>query len=285
MGYSEELEKLVRAHWESMGNHLLDLDSDKAMWEMLDERRADEALDLLACRIPFPLAGCRLLEIGSGVGATQVAARQRGIKSVGLEPGPGVYAARQLLSKRGFSPTDVVCGVAEGLPFRDSMFDVVCSFQVLEHTRNPELALDEAIRVLKPCGYFVHVFPNYGSFWEGHYGIPWLPHLPRTLGRLYVRLLGYDPSMLESLQLLSHGRVASFFDRHPRTRIEGWGLELWEQRVRTLEFSEWAHLGRLKRIAHWLHRLRLVNLAVAVGRACHFETPIVLVGTKLPPAV
>jgi SAM-dependent methyltransferase len=281
MSESAELLRLIQAYWEASNPHA------RGQWtrfglEMLREDRAGEALDLTQSSVPFELAGRRLLEIGSGVGAVQVVARRRGVMASGIEPSlRGAQASARLLHERGVAVAQVACAVGEHLPFSTGVFDVVCSFQVLEHTRQPELVLQETLRVLRPGGWFVHVFPNYGSVWEGHYGLPWIPHLPKSLGRVYFTLLGRDLSMLEEVQLLTHGRVAQMLNRRNNVRITDWGTALWEHRMRTLEFSEWAHLGRLKAAVRLLHRLRLVSLAVAVGRALHLETPIVLVGQKV----
>ncbi|HET9494393.1 MAG TPA: class I SAM-dependent methyltransferase [Chloroflexia bacterium] len=279
--FSDEVIRLTRAHWQAMGNHLLGPGTEKGMLEMLDEGRAEEEIATVANYVPFDLERRRLLEIGCGVGMSQLVARQKGILAYGIEPGPGVTVGKRLLQDHGFDPDTVVNGAGERLPFPDGSFDVVCSFQVLEHTRSPRRVLAETVRVLKPGGYFVHVFPNYGSFWEGHYGVPWIPHLPKSLGRIYIRLLGRDLSMINELQLLTHGQVERILRKHPDVRITDFGFDLWERRLRTLEFSEWAHLGKVKWAVRWLHRLRLVNLMVLLGRVFHFETPIVLVGTKV----
>lgn len=50
-----------------------------------------------------------------------------------------------------FINTDVI-GAGEELPFKDNSFDVVFSFSVLEHIKNPFAAASEIYRVLKPSG-------------------------------------------------------------------------------------------------------------------------------------
>jgi hypothetical protein len=63
--------------------------------------------------------------------------------------------------------------------------------------------------------------------------------------------------------------------------VVDWGAALWERRVRTLEFSEWGYVGRLKAAVRLLHRLHVIDPMIRLGRALQLETPIVLVGTKL----
>lgn len=280
MPESPELLELIKDYWEASNPHA------RGQWtrfglEMLREDRAAEALDLAASSVPFDLNSRRMLEVGSGIGAVQVVANRRGVLAHGIEPSlRGAQASARLLHERGQLAKRVVCGVGEHLPFSSASFDLVCSFQVLEHTRDPELVLDETVRVLKSGGWFVHVFPNYGSLWEGHYGLPWIPHLPKSLARMYLSLLGRDLSMLEEFQLLTHGRVERMLKNRRDVRIVDWGTRLWEHRVRSLDFSEWAYLGRLKAALRIVHRLGLVEPAITLGRALRFETPIVLVGQK-----
>jgi SAM-dependent methyltransferase len=64
------------------------------------------------------------------------------------------------------------CSDLESLPFRDGSFDVVCSFQVLEHFREPVPMLREAARVLRPSGVLVLTTPNQlTSFSENPYHV------------------------------------------------------------------------------------------------------------------
>lgn len=271
---------LAIEYWRRSNRHVKGPSIQFAL-EMLDLTRAAETIAGLRRAVPFPIAGCRVLEIGCGVGASQLAGRREGLEMVGIEPSfLGARAGGALFAEHGRRDAAIVCGVGEHLPFGDGTFDVVCSFQVFEHVRNPAFVLAETSRVLRRGGAFVHIFPNYGSCWEGHYGVPWVPFLPKSLGRLYLRALGQDLSMLEELQLVNYLSVSALLRSHPELTVVDWGQDVWEQRVRTLAFSEWAYLGRLKRMVRLVHALGLTGALVWLGRRLHLETPIILVGLK-----
>lgn len=57
-----------------------------------------------------------------------------------------------------------VCGVAENLPFKEEVFDVVCAIELIEHLKRPEAFLSEVRRVLKENGKLVLTCPNIASF-------------------------------------------------------------------------------------------------------------------------
>lgn len=255
--------------------------------DSLDERRSLEQLDMLEAAIGEPLRGKRMLEVGSGIGlTTSVGRRFKGIDYHGIEPGDDEYEgslklSHDILQAAGIDSAAVKYGVGEAIPYPDDHFDVVYSTNVLEHVNAPPKVLAEIVRVLKPGGYAQIVVPNYGSWWEGHYGIVWLPHLPAWAGKLYVRMLGRDPDFIDTLQLVSRGRVERWI-RPLRDKIEikGWGSDIWEQRVTGLGFSEYSALGRLKAILRVLHTLRVIPLLVRVGKLLHWETPIILTFRK-----
>jgi SAM-dependent methyltransferase len=51
-------------------------------------------------------------------------------------------------------------GLADRLPYRDGIFDLVCCSWVLEHLARPARAFAEVARVLRPGGHFVLLTPN-----------------------------------------------------------------------------------------------------------------------------
>jgi ubiquinone/menaquinone biosynthesis C-methylase UbiE len=88
-------------------------------------------------------------------------------------------------------------GVGERLPFPDNSFDVVTSYDVLEHVENVHLVLKESRRVLKPGGTFYAVFPPFyhptGSHLDGF--VSKMPYAnlffrPQTLMNATLAVLG-----------------------------------------------------------------------------------------------
>lgn len=249
--------------------------------EVSDKRRVREQLALMEQWVGERSTGKRLLELGSGIGLLQAEALTDGIEAFGVEPDiSSCDVSRAVLHYYGIEAVRISQAFGERLPFADGTFDIVCSFLVLEHVHNPQFVLTEAARVLKPGGYIHFVAPNYGSVWEGHYNIPWIPHSPKWLAKTYVWLLRRDPSYVDTLQLVTPGQLRRIVKDLP-LEVISWGVEVWEHRLETLDFSEWSELGRLKTMVRWARRLHLVELVRIVGGKLDFFTPIILTARRV----
>ena len=152
----------------------------------------------------------RILDLGSGVGSFVVACRRRGLHAFGLEPdriGQGAkITSLQIASRRLVEPV-CVSGVGESLPFPDACFDLVVMNQVIEHVADQGIVAREAARVVREGGVIYVACPNYLRFYEPHYKIFWVPLLPKVLGRIYLRLRGRSPAMLNQLTYTTNARL------------------------------------------------------------------------------
>ncbi len=72
----------------------------------------------------------------------------------------GVDLSSGMLRRAVSRSLQVVQGSVNELPFADATFDVVCSFKVLAHVEQIDLAMRELSRVLRPGGYLLAEFYN-----------------------------------------------------------------------------------------------------------------------------
>ena len=169
-----------------------------------DAMVAEEKRSLLA-----PLGGT-LLEIGPGAG-NNLAFLRRGLRWIGVEPNPFFHDRLRARGQRLEIDVDVRAATAEALPAADRSVDAVISTLVLCSVHDPEAALREVRRVLKPGGRFVFVehvaaphgtglrrmqralSPVWGAFSDGC-------HVDRDTGRL-IEAAGFTDVDLRSFRL------------------------------------------------------------------------------------
>lgn len=99
----------------------------------------------------------RVLEIGCGI-AGIVPYLPEGVEYIGTDISEyGLERAREI-----YKQPNVKFKVmsADSLAFKDSYFDFVIGFNVIEHYRKPKAVLDEILRVLRPGGRLVLTGPN-----------------------------------------------------------------------------------------------------------------------------
>lgn len=276
-----EILSRIADHFQAEYDNVNRMSVSRAAEEIGSEARIREQLALMSQEIGQSLVGKRLLEIGSGIGLLQAVARQDGVEAYGIELDP-VHCdlSQDILRVYDIADDDLTQAYGEKLPFADGTFDLVCSFLVMEHVQNPYWVLSEAARVLKPGGHLHFVVPNYGSVWEGHYNMPWIPYSPPWLAKAYVSLMGRDPHFVDTLQLINPSQLRRIMADLP-LQVCSWGVEVWEYRLETLDFSEWSELGQLKQIVRLMKRLRLIALVRLLGRKFDFFTPIIVTARRV----
>jgi ubiquinone/menaquinone biosynthesis C-methylase UbiE len=103
-----------------------------------------------AVKIP---EGGLLLDVACGTGYFLMrAAKRKGAKVAGIDLSPGMV---RLASERLPGNANLRVGDAEHLPWPDGIFDVVTCTASFHHFANPQAALAEMKRVLKPGGQLV----------------------------------------------------------------------------------------------------------------------------------
>ncbi len=265
------------------------LPAEKCARDVVDEEKVHDQVRLFCETTGLQidaLSGKKVLEVGCGFGLfVFVTRRDYGCDTVGIEPAERGFdtsyaLARQIAAEYGMPAEVVINGKGEEIPFPDGTFDMVFSSTVLEHTEDPRAVLRESLRVLKPGGFLQFVFPNYGSFFEGHYAIPWIPYLNNRMGQLWVRLWGRDPAFMGTLQLLNYRQVKAWMKDFPEAHVLTYGADVFEGRMLTSDIKEWAGLGKVKGWLRMAHRWGLIRLITkALICAGSFE-PVILTVTR-----
>jgi len=94
--------------------------------------------------------GVRLLDVASGPGHLAFEAAKRGATVVGCDVSPSMVE----IARRLYPNVEFRAGDAEDLPFEDASFDAAVMNYGLLHLSRPELAIQEAFRVLRAGGRF-----------------------------------------------------------------------------------------------------------------------------------
>jgi demethylmenaquinone methyltransferase / 2-methoxy-6-polyprenyl-1,4-benzoquinol methylase len=90
----------------------------------------------------------RVLDVGTGTGASAAEAAVHGSRVVGIDRSLGMLA----VGAKRRPELELVAGEAIDLPFRNGSFDIVTGNFVLAHFSKVETALFDVVRVLKPGG-------------------------------------------------------------------------------------------------------------------------------------
>ncbi len=152
-----------------------------------------------------PLAGRRVLEVGSGPGDLAEAFREAGARAVATD------LSWEELHCRERTLAATVLSDGRVLPFPDGSFDLSVSSNVLEHVPVPLDLVRDMVRVTAPGGI---VFVNYTAWfspWGGHETAPWHYFGAEWALRRYEKVHGEAPKNRYGSGLFRLG-VAEFLD-------------------------------------------------------------------------
>lgn len=129
-------------------------------------RRFTDAIEMIEA-LPgggIPRGG-RLIDVGCGTGNGLVILHERfAVSALGVDVSKGMLdIARAKIEGRQL-PIELRLIDGECLPFNDGTFDAGVSFEVLEHTPNPQRLLGELARVVVTGGPVMVTTPN--TLWE-----------------------------------------------------------------------------------------------------------------------
>jgi SAM-dependent methyltransferase len=123
------------------------------------------------------LAGKDVLDLGSGYGGRSVRYAELGARLCGIEPAERACSeAREFAIIHKVKATFIV-GIAESLPLPSDYFDLVISYDVLEHVCDVGKTLEECLRVLRPGGSLYAIFPPFHHPIGAHFE-SWLSRMP-----------------------------------------------------------------------------------------------------------
>lgn len=107
---------------------------------------------------------------------------------------------------------------AQFLPLKEEVFDLVSLFSVIEHVGEQELALTEALRVLKSKGKLTVQIPNRYFPLEVHSGLPFVFMIPSRIRHFIFRKIGYE--WLNSIDIPSKTKLECTISRmNTRSKI------------------------------------------------------------------
>jgi 2-polyprenyl-3-methyl-5-hydroxy-6-metoxy-1,4-benzoquinol methylase len=159
---------------------------DGRIWQ---ERRQDSRLRMIE-RYGGPIAGSRILDLGSGMGGASVALALAGAHVTAFEYNRAYCDIIRLRAARYALKLPVINGAGEALPFADGEFDAAICWDVVEHVRDPDALLGELARVVRPGGRVLLTVINRLAFRDPHYHMPLLNWVPRPLAERVIELRG-----------------------------------------------------------------------------------------------
>jgi SAM-dependent methyltransferase len=165
---AREREQLKSVSWEAFWRHYNErvptIEEEFELWGAYHQHRHEMRYDLLADEVREHLPrGGRLLDVGCGSALVADRIRDLDADYVGFDFGGHhiEYASKKYADITDRDLRTQFCrGDAQKLPFADASADVVVFSEVIEHLLQPEFAVWEIARVLRPGGVLIMTTNN-----------------------------------------------------------------------------------------------------------------------------
>jgi len=174
-------------------------------------RKYEDAAERIALKRLLKITGRKekLLDIGGGYGRLAPEYVKNFQKCLIIDPSEKLLdRAKKLCFK--YKNLSLKRGIIEKIPEKDKSFDVVISIRIFHHLENPQKAIKEIFRVLKPKGFLILEFANKIRFKNILKALLKLnfnflvDHKPEKIGKNKVPFYGYHPNQIKTL-LLAEG--------------------------------------------------------------------------------
>jgi ArsR family transcriptional regulator len=149
-----------------------------------------DVTDPLVAAVP---AGATVVDLGTGAGRLLGPLKARAAHVIGIDASSRMLErAAKAARERGWEGVDLRLGTIEHLPLRDREVDAAVAHLVLHHAAQPETALSEAFRTLKPGGVLVvgDFLPHDQEWMRDELADQWLGFEPESVARM-VRDVGF----------------------------------------------------------------------------------------------
>jgi len=144
--------------------------------------------------------GLKVLDWGCGRGSDVLHLRKMGVDAYGAEISQvTIDRGKPLFEELGIDHGATIKPISpqNRTGFPDGYFDLIISYQVLEHVAELDSAAAEIARLLRPGGTSVHLYPAHRRPVEGHLHMPFVHWLPKNRLRYYAIKacagLGFEP--------------------------------------------------------------------------------------------
>jgi len=235
----------------------------------------------------------KVLEIGSGLGINHIVwTKKYNIDGFGIEPDEigfesSYKISKELIELNGLEPGRIINAHGESIPFDNDSFDIVYSTNVLEHVKFPYKVLDEGLRVLKPNGIMQIVYPNYHSCFDGHYAIFHPPIFFKKFFPWYVKHIWQrDPEFAKNirteLNVAWTKKHLNILKKKYQFEVISLGKDVFYERMRYLNFEDWAGLIKVKQVLSILNKFGLNKIVAKIMLLSKGWNPIILTIRKLP---